>query len=484
MKFLSIDTKLLFCNNHNNELLISTNIGNDCQINPFINIKTQFCFSMTNSIDKSIHKLNNGIYHENTIIYNRPNKDENIIDLKLEERQDIKNIIHLINEKSTPFKSDFFKPDKFFISFNDQKLYKGFSPESVNIMSLIESFEKDKNFIMLLKFTNLLYLVQLTNEYHKYMGTPKLGEELDLNEITEQEIDEFIKNIDYKRYRIYILHELEQISQTNEISRIEELNRAFQFFGFLHSFEDFIISYVGEFEINIKEFIKKDFIDKMPNYFEFDFVSEENIRFNNLSTGEQDSLKIFYSIKDLIRKRDYLTDNYYILLDEIGNSLHPNWQKKLINDLILLFDLYKDKTFHLIMTTHSPFILSDLPKENVIFLKDGKQIDALEKKQTFGANIHTLLSDGFFMDGGLMGEFAKSKINDVIKYLKREESIIQSDKEAKNIIDIIGEPILKNTLMTMYDEKIYSKESKLDKLNRKKLQLEKEIKELEEKPSE
>ena len=315
---------LLFCNNHNNELLISTNIGNDCQINPFINIKTQFCFSMTNSIDKSIHKLNNGIYHENTIIYNRPNKDENIIDLKLEERQDIKNIIHLINEKSTPFKSDFFKPDKFFISFNDQKLYKGFSPESVNIMSLIESFEKDKNFIMLLKFTNLLYLVQLTNEYHKYMGTPKLGEELDLNEITEQEIDEFIKNIDYKRYRIYILHELEQISQTNEISRIEELNRAFQFFGFLHSFEDFIISYVGEFEINIKEFIKKDFIDKMPNYFEFDFVSEENIRFNNLSTGEQDSLKIFYSIKDLIRKRDYLTDNYYILLDEIGNSLHPN----------------------------------------------------------------------------------------------------------------------------------------------------------------
>ena len=41
----------------------------------------------------------------------------------------------------------------------------------------------------------------------------------------------------------------------------------------------------------------------------------------------------------------------------------------------------KNLKLHLILTSHSPFILSDIPKQNIIFLKDGKQVDALEKKQ-------------------------------------------------------------------------------------------------------
>ena len=39
--------------------------------------------------------------------------------------------------------------------------------------------------------------------------------------------------------------------------------------------------------------------------------------------------------------------------------------------------------------------------------------------ETFGANIHTLLSHGFFMKDGLMGEFAKDKIDTAIKYLNQ-----------------------------------------------------------------
>ena len=107
------------------------------------------------------------------------------------------------------------------------------------------------------------------------------------------------------------------------------------------------------------------------------------------------------------------------------------------------------------MSTHSPFILSDLPKENVIFLKDGKQINP-DITQTFGANIHTLLSNGFFMSDGLMGEFAKSKITEIKDFynenkdLKNEDSKFESKKDEfkknkkyfENIQKIIGEPFL------------------------------------------
>ena len=117
--------------------------------------------------------------------------------------------------------------------------------------------------------------------------------------------------------------------------------------------------------------------------------------------------------------------------------------------------LFKEKRFHLIITSHSPFILSDLPKENIIFLEKGKQVYPFEDgKQTFGANIHTLLSHGFFMKDGLMGEFAKSKIDDVINYLNGKESEIKDDNSAQNIINIIGEPIIKRELQRMLKNKM------------------------------
>ena len=146
--------------------------------------------------------------------------------------------------------------------------------------------------------------------------------------------------------------------------------------------------------------------------------------------------------------------NNILLFDEIELYLHPNWQKRILK---IILDFIKEiglsKKLHIIITSHSPFILSDLPKENVIFLENGKQVDV--DINPFGANIHTLLSHGFFMKDGLMGEFAKSKIDDVIKYLNNDKkSTITTDKDAQNIIDIIGEPIIKRELQRMLKNKM------------------------------
>ena len=122
--------------------------------------------------------------------------------------------------------------------------------------------------------------------------------------------------------------------------------------------------------------------------------------------------------------------------------------------------------FNVILTTHSPFLISDLPRDNIIFLENGKQVEGI-KKQTFGANIHTLLSDSFFMEDGLMGEFAYGKINDIKKFYetvveenKKKESSFISLKEdyEKNktkfeqIQSIIGEPFLKTVIKNYLDE--------------------------------
>ena len=218
-------------------------------------------------------------------------------------------------------------------------------------------------------------------------------------------------------------------------------------------------------------------------YFNLQFFVQKKddvLYFNDLSDGEQQLLLIFSKIYYLIRTiyKDSIKELLF-LIDEPDTFLHPDWQRKFFANLykfITNIEILKHKKFHFIVTSHSPFILSDIPKENVIFLdkfndKTEKKypklkIDGLENRncinvsknielKTFGANIHTLLSDGFFMSDGLMGEFAKSKIDNVIKKLK-DKNYNPSKNEKENIlatIKIIGEDFLRTKLLDIYYKK-------------------------------
>ncbi len=228
-------------------------------------------------------------------------------------------------------------------------------------------------------------------------------------------------------------------------------------------------------KINLNDF-EKELLGS--NILEINFFDSRktNCNFLFLSTGEQEYLKILtnvtYSIKRLSTEKKYL-----FLFDEIEISLHPNWQKKLISNMDSILKKLKKRNIHFVLTSHSPFLLSDLPKENVIFLKDGKQVEGTEKKQTFGANIHTLLSDGFFMNDGLMGEFAKQTINKIIADLKNDNYKPQKEEKERvlKIIQTIGEPFLKQKLLDLYYKK-FDKEARKKELEKEKARIEEELK--------
>lgn len=144
-----------------------------------------------------------------------------------------------------------------------------------------------------------------------------------------------------------------------------------------------------------------------------------------------------------------------ILLDEPDLQLHPEWQQKFISLLLDLLYVYFPKVkFQIILTTHSPILLSDIPRKNVIFVNknsDGTSVvcSELNFKETFAANIHTLYNNSFFLDGVPIGEFAKHKIE--VIYDQIESGQIDNN----TIYDIyrIGEPIIRNILLQKYDSK-------------------------------
>jgi ABC-type multidrug transport system ATPase subunit len=171
-----------------------------------------------------------------------------------------------------------------------------------------------------------------------------------------------------------------------------------------------------------------------------------------------------------------------LILDEIEQGLHPNWQREFIHLLVEILKIYKNRfVFNIICNSHSPFILSDLAKENVIFLKKDKETGNCKNEtketniETFGANIHTLLSNGFFMSDGLMGEFAKKTIQDVIDFLDGKPIQNMNKQKVWQTIQLIGEPFLKYKLEEKYNEKFLTQEEQKQK---KIKQLEDELKRL------
>ena len=221
------------------------------------------------------------------------------------------------------------------------------------------------------------------------------------------------------------------------------------------------IPHIGKFKyrtkFEIKDF-KKEELKALLNLakekkIRIEIFDNEGKNLEHLSFGEQQLLKILNTIYFLANNHD----NIIFSFDEIDIGLHPEWQKKVFKHIIDLLKEFPEKNFHLILSSHSPFLLSDIPKQNIIFIDkeekgNAKVVDGL--KQTFGANIHTLLTDSFFMESGLMGEFAKQKINEIIKNLKDKE-YTYTEKEKTNVlltIESIGEPFLQKIVKNQLEE--------------------------------
>lgn len=159
------------------------------------------------------------------------------------------------------------------------------------------------------------------------------------------------------------------------------------------------------------------------------------------------------------------TDEYLILLDEADVCFHPLWKKKYINMLLEVLPLiFVNKKLQIIFTTHDPLTLSDIPHQNILFLGKGENYTKVltNKRKTFGANISNLLADSFFLEDGLVGDFAKKKIEEVIHVLNKmienknnNQHIDISDEEQlriRNLISMVDEHIIQSKLIKMYNE--------------------------------
>ncbi|MFN5983257.1 MAG: AAA family ATPase [Fluviicola sp.] len=178
----------------------------------------------------------------------------------------------------------------------------------------------------------------------------------------------------------------------------------------------------------------------------------------NISSGEYSFLSFFSRLNDLYNLKN--EKRFFLLvIDEGESSFHPEWSRQYLSKLIngVQEILSRAIGIQIILTTHSPYILSDLPSYNVYKIdknENGQIIFFNPKNQTFGANINEILSDSFFMEKGLIGQFSKGKIIEVIEDLKNDRNKSSFNEEyVRGVIECIGEKLIKEKLIELFNSK-------------------------------
>lgn len=125
-------------------------------------------------------------------------------------------------------------------------------------------------------------------------------------------------------------------------------------------------------------------------------------------------------------------NNSVILIDEPEISLHPQWQRKIIN-------VYESigKNNQLIIATHSPHVIGSIKsKELRVMTKDSSGISIVDNdtlSETYGKSIGDILSTTMELDS-LRNEDITNKLNKVYELLNKD---LYDTEEFRNIFDYL-----------------------------------------------
>jgi len=190
--------------------------------------------------------------------------------------------------------------------------------------------------------------------------------------------------------------------------------------------------------------------EKFYNYFDKD--SKFVLNWLGLSSGHKAYLDFFSLL--WFELKSIKTENVIICIDEGDLYLHPKWQADFFYKIITLIPKFRGVNFQFVLTSHSPFLVSDLPAENLVFLTTGESDDRImvannTDLKTFGGNLGELYIDAFFMEGSLISRFAAKKIQEVVDKINSKDRSITIDD--RKLINLIGEDLIRLQIENLID---------------------------------
>ena len=115
--------------------------------------------------------------------------------------------------------------------------------------------------------------------------------------------------------------------------------------------------------------------------------------------------------------------------------------------------LNKRCSLNILIATHSPFILSDIPQSNILYLNKGHECNSEIEVNPFGANINEILHQSFFLRDSFIGAFAQRKIDNVVQMVRKSKDEKQLT-DLKKETNFIGDDFLRQQIDKFIDYRI------------------------------
>ncbi len=244
-----------------------------------------------------------------------------------------------------------------------------------------------------------------------------------------------LKNLVAPKPENYLINSLNGIQPNIEVTQL------ICFFDYLKSSDNPKEKKRGEFLFQLlKKIIKLSLIDG-----EFKYVERQTLTPIIFQTGGEISLdKLSSGNLYLIQRLISLLGQMYsvhilnnteietlcytsglLLIDEAENHLHPKWQKTFLNSIIEIFP-----NLQIIVTTHSPFIVSSVKNAKIYVCKSMKDYSIVENKTDEYSNkpIEEILLSPVFNTNSFNTEISELMI-------KRKQMIERGNKETVKKIE-------------------------------------------------
>ncbi|MBZ9688284.1 AAA family ATPase [Clostridium estertheticum] len=437
------------------------------------------------SSDKLVNFFNNEIYRQLDFVQSyKTNNSENILPFEMPNKlqvsfvdnkhymkdicEQLKRYADIESENLTPYKQNFYKKVDKLVYMINEKLHQNSKQTWCDLMvnSLVLNVIKE---IAMSPIVPERREVELFSFFKAY-ETLNENENEDILSFCTSFFNEVEKDLSRKN-SLYA----ERLEPYKDF--VEWLNRNYERLNLYFSKTELglinHLSFSIQMEKNNREIFEEFFV-----FYRRTCTSFYYLNFSwGLSSGENNLLSLYARLYSALKSKidgsrgvevvnnfsigETKCNNILLLIDEADLSYHPEWQRLFIHSLILFLpSIFKDCDLQIILTTHSPIILSDVPKSNVIYLQQRKNDSKNLHKETFGQNIYTLFNDAFFLKESeekfVLGKFAEEKIRKASKFLESiivEKSNLNIFKyndlemdDAKRIISFIGEPIIKSAL--------------------------------------
>ncbi|WP_271271909.1 AAA family ATPase [Aliamphritea hakodatensis] len=274
-------------------------------------------------------------------------------------------------------------------------------------------------------------------------------------ELFDLKTDRFTYNLLFKvKIEIIpLLYEFEENERGSGFIDVDKISRMINFLIHIkRSFPSSMMTHFKEgargkgqdyYSLEYSSLSSKKFINRVSDI--FGNINILGMEWSGISSGHRAYLNLFSLIYHEIKVSR--SDHILLCIDEGDLYLHPKWQIEFFDRLLNFLQSVTKNKIQLILTSHSPFLVSDLPNNNLVILNKSENTQKIEQvdigSNTFGANLYDLYSNAFFLNSSKVGLFSFKKIQELIEILEKAELNSQNKEYARKITRQIGDEVLK-----------------------------------------